>query len=153
MMDFLASPGRLITFEGVEGSGKSTLIDRLDRGLRASGVHARLVREPGATALGEAIRERVLDPAQGPVDGWAELFLMLAARAQLVRELIEPALAAGDVILCDRYMDASVAYQGAGRGNRGTWRRDDIAVDEQLLAGVDACGPGAHSVGRAQLAQ
>lgn len=109
--------GAFITFEGVEGSGKSTLLRRLAEALESAGRSVDVLREPGGTALGERIRQVVLDAqAPAPVQPWAELFLMLAARAQLVRERVQPALESGHVVLCDRYMDASVAYQGGGRG-------------------------------------
>ena len=111
------SRGLLITFEGVEGCGKSTLMRRLTEGLLAAGHRVETMREPGGTALGERIRSVVLGGDEGePVEAWSELFLMLASRAQLVRERVEPCLAEGRIILCDRYMDASVAYQGGGRG-------------------------------------
>jgi dTMP kinase len=106
-----------ITFEGVEGSGKSTLQRRLAEALTACGHAVLCVREPGGTAVGERIRDVVLDAAEhGRVEAWTELFLMLAARAQIVRERIVPALESDQIVLCDRYMDASVAYQGGGRG-------------------------------------
>lgn len=108
--------GFLLTLEGVEGAGKSTLADQLEAWLRATGEEVVRTREPGGSSLGEGVRALVLDPAHGEISPWAELFLMLAARAQLVHELVAPALARGAVVLCDRYMDASVAYQGAGRG-------------------------------------
>lgn len=108
--------GAFLTFEGVEGSGKSTLIARLATGLEAAGRAVIRAREPGTTRLGESIRALVLDPTHVAMEPWAELFLMLAARAQLVREVVAPALARGEIVLCDRYADASVAYQGAGRG-------------------------------------
>lgn len=110
--------GLLITLEGVEGAGKSTLADGLGARLRSAGHDVVRRREPGGTSLGEAIRSVVLDPAHAGdrgVSPWAELFLMLAARAQLVHEVIEPALAQGQTVLCDRFLDASTAYQGAGR--------------------------------------
>jgi dTMP kinase len=110
--------GLLITLEGVEGAGKSTLADALAERLRAAGHSVVRRREPGGTPLGEAIRAAVLDPAHGAGHGvspWAELFLMLAARAQLVHEVVEPALARGETVLLDRFADASTAYQGAGR--------------------------------------
>jgi dTMP kinase len=108
--------GLFITFEGVEGSGKSTLMSRLATGLEAAGHTVTRAREPGTTQLGDSVRALVLDPAHAATDPWAELFLMLAARAQLVRELVKPTLDRGGIVLCDRYGDASVAYQGAGRG-------------------------------------
>lgn len=112
----MAERGLFVTLEGVEGAGKSTLADALEARLRAAGHDVLRCREPGGTSLGEAVRAVVLDPAHGDVSPWAELFLMLAARAQVVRELVEPALADGRTLLCDRFMDASTAYQGAGRG-------------------------------------
>lgn len=112
----MAERGIFLTLEGVEGAGKSTLADALDARLRESGHDVLRCREPGGTSLGEAVRGVVLDPAHGDVSPWAEVFLMLAARAQLVRERIEPALIAGRTVLCDRFMDASTAYQGSGRG-------------------------------------
>ncbi len=108
--------GLFVTFEGVEGSGKSTLLSTLAAGLAQAGRRVIQTREPGGSALGEAVRQLVLSPEHGPVAPWSELFLMLAARAQLVEQIVRPALAAGEIVLCDRYADASVAYQGAGRG-------------------------------------
>jgi dTMP kinase len=108
--------GRFITLEGGEGAGKSTLLAALRAHLEGRGVDLVLSREPGGTALGEAIRSIVLDPAQRGLCAESELFLMFAARAQLVREVIAPALDAGRWVLCDRYVDASYAYQGGGRG-------------------------------------
>jgi dTMP kinase len=110
------SRGILVSLEGVEGAGKSTLADELERRFVERGREVLRRREPGGTSLGEAVRAVVLDPAHGEVSPWSELFLMLAARAQLVQEVVEPALAAGKVVLLDRFADASTAYQGAGRG-------------------------------------
>lgn len=107
--------GLLISFEGVDGSGKSTQLARLAERLRAAGHEPLLVREPGGTALGERIREILLDPATGDIDPAAEALLYAASRAELVASTIEPALAAGRVVLVDRYVDSSLAYQGAGR--------------------------------------
>jgi dTMP kinase len=104
-----------ITFEGIEGSGKSTLRAAIDAALRAQGHRTLLVREPGGTPASEAIRAIVLDPAL-PVSAMTEALLMNAARAELVAEVIRPALERGDVVLCDRYVHSSVAYQGYGRG-------------------------------------
>jgi dTMP kinase len=108
--------GRFITLEGGEGAGKSTLLAGLHDYLAQRGVELLQVREPGGTALGEAIRSIVLDPAHPDISAESELLLMFAARAQLVRERILPALDAGQWVLCDRYVDASYAYQGGGRG-------------------------------------
>ncbi len=107
--------GLLISFEGVDGSGKSTQLARLADRLRAVGHEPILVREPGGTALGERIREILLDPATGDIDPAAEALLYAASRAELVATTIEPALADGRVVLVDRYVDSSLAYQGAGR--------------------------------------
>ena len=109
-------PGRFITLEGGEGAGKSTLLAGLRDHLQQQGVDLLQVREPGGTGLGEAIRSIVLDPAHLDISAESELLLMFAARAQLVRERILPALDAGQWVLCDRYVDASYAYQGGGRG-------------------------------------
>lgn len=104
-----------ITFEGGEGSGKSTQIARLQARLSARGAAPLVTREPGGTPLAEGIRALLLDPAQrpGPV---AEALLMVAARADLVSGVIRPTLAAGRIVLCDRYGDSTLAYQGGGRG-------------------------------------
>ena len=107
--------GLLISFEGVDGSGKSTQLARLADRLRAVGHEPILVREPGGTALGERIREILLDPATGDIDPAAEALLYAASRAELVASTIEPAIADGRVVLVDRYVDSSLAYQGAGR--------------------------------------
>jgi dTMP kinase len=108
-------PGLFVTFEGGEGTGKSTQIVRLAGRLRARGIEPVITREPGGTPLAEGIRALLLDVgrAPGPI---AEAFLMEAARADLVAHVIRPALAAGRVVLCDRYDDSTLAYQGAGRG-------------------------------------
>ncbi|HMM66789.1 MAG TPA: dTMP kinase [Dokdonella sp.] len=108
--------GRLITLEGGEGAGKSTVLEALRLHIESLGIALRTTREPGGTALGEAIRSIVLDRGFGEVCAESELLLMFAARAQLVRELIQPALARGEWVLADRFTDASFAYQGAGRG-------------------------------------
>jgi dTMP kinase len=108
-------PGLFISFEGGEGSGKSTQVERLAARLRARGSEPVVTREPGGTPLAEGIRALLLDPQRspGPI---AEAFLMEAARADLVERVIRPALAAGRIVLCDRYDDSTLAYQGAGRG-------------------------------------
>ena len=112
----LGGPGLLVTFEGPEGSGKSTLISSLAAHLRARGVEPLLTREPGGTAIGERLRGVLLDPASEGMAAETELLLMVASRAQLAREVIRPALADGRLVLCDRFADAWVAYQGFGRG-------------------------------------
>ena len=107
--------GKLITLEGGEGAGKSTVIAALAARLRERGMALRQAREPGGTVVGEAIRGVLLDPSLHGLCAPSELLLMFAARAQLVREVIEPALARGEWVLCDRFTDASYAYQGGGR--------------------------------------
>lgn len=108
--------GRLITFEGNEGTGKSTQVSLLAARLQSMGCPVRTLREPGGTAIGEEIRHTlkhsVNNAAMTPE---AELLLMNASRAQLVREVIRPALDAGELLLCDRFYDSTVAYQGYGR--------------------------------------
>ncbi len=110
-----AQRGILITFEGPEGSGKTTLIRSLADHMGQRGEQPVLIREPGGTAIGERIRNILLDMASGDMCAETELLLMVASRAQLVREKIRPALDAGLTLLCDRFADASVAYQGFGR--------------------------------------
>ena len=107
--------GLFVTFEGGEGSGKSTQLARLAARLRARGIEPLVTREPGGTPLAEGIRDLLLDPARRP-GAISEALLMEAARADLVAGLVRPALAAGRVVLCDRYDDSTLAYQGAGRG-------------------------------------
>jgi dTMP kinase len=108
-------PGLFVTFEGGEGSGKSTQVAALAARLRAHDVDPLVTREPGGTPLAEGIRALLLDPERRPVP-LAEAFLMQASRAQMVETLLRPALAQGRVVLCDRYGDSTLAYQGAGRG-------------------------------------
>ncbi len=108
--------GRLVTLEGGEGAGKSTLVAGLREHFVQRGLDVLYTREPGGTPAGEAIRELVLDPAHRGIGAETELLLMFAARAQLVRDVLRPALEAGRWVLCDRFTDASYAYQGGGRG-------------------------------------
>ena len=109
-------PGIFISFEGSEGCGKSTQIELLARQLRAIGYRVRTLREPGGTPIGEEIRHTLKHSQNNAaMTAEAELLLMNASRAQLVREVIRPALAAGNVVLCDRFYDSTTAYQGYGR--------------------------------------
>ncbi|SDX12150.1 dTMP kinase [Marinobacter mobilis] len=108
--------GRFITFEGAEGVGKSTQIALAAETLRATGVDVVVTREPGGTPMAEAIRELLLTPRDEPVNEITELLLMFAARAQHLHGHILPALERGCWVLCDRFTDATFAYQGAGRG-------------------------------------
>ena len=107
--------GIFITFEGTEGCGKSTHIKKLATCLKEEGHTVRTLREPGGTESGEEIRE-LLKHGPDNLAPQAELLLMNASRAQLVREIIRPALAAGEVVLCDRFFDSTTVYQGTGRG-------------------------------------
>jgi dTMP kinase len=111
----LAARGVLITFEGVEGSGKSTQAERLAKRLAALDVPCLASREPGGTDIGEAIRSILLDPKNKEMHGLTELFLYLASRNQLVRDRVMPALREGKVVILDRFGDSSMAYQAHGR--------------------------------------
>jgi dTMP kinase len=118
--------GLFVTFEGGEGSGKSTQMARLEERLRRSGFDPLLVREPGGTKLAESIRGLLLDPG-APVGAVTEALLMVAARSDLVANRLRPALESGRIVLCDRYTDSTLAYQGGGRGLDGgmlaSWNR------------------------------
>jgi dTMP kinase len=105
--------GRFITFEGIDGSGKSTHIEAVAALMRAEGRVVQLTREPGGTPLAERLREVLL---HAPMDPLTEALLVFAARRDHVQQVIEPALARGEVVLCDRFTDATFAYQGSGRG-------------------------------------
>ena len=107
---------RFISFEGIDGCGKSTLMEHLSRWLSDAGIVHLRTREPGGSRLGEKIRELLLDPANKRMDQRTEVLLYTASRAQLVRESILPALERGEWVLTDRYVDATLAYQGFGRG-------------------------------------
>ncbi len=107
--------GFFITLEGVDGCGKSTQAQRLQKYLIKKGIAVVSTREPGGTMLAEAIRCLLLEPCYSPVEAWAEVFLYAAARVQHVAQRILPALEAGKTVICDRYMDSSIAYQGYGR--------------------------------------
>src|SRR5437588_5237872 len=109
------SPGRLITIEGIDGAGKTTLAQGLEGELGSRGIEARLLREPGGVRAAERIRDLVKDPALH-IGGAAEALLYAAARAQLVEEAVRPLLEDGTWVLLDRFVDSSLAYQGAGRG-------------------------------------
>lgn len=108
------SRGLFVTFEGPEGSGKTTQVARLAVRLKNAGYRVTAVREPGGTPAGERIREVLLDPHGPALHPETEAFLFCAARSELVAEVIVPGLAGGDVVLCDRYADATLAYQGFG---------------------------------------
>ena len=108
--------GVFVTFEGGDGVGKSTHIRYVANELRLAGREVVCLREPGGTGIGESLRAMVLDPGNGEISSEAELLMYEAARAQLVREVIRPALERGAVVLCDRFSDSTIAYQAYGRG-------------------------------------
>ena len=118
-----------VTFEGLDGSGKSTQAKLLAKALAGEGRDVVATREPGGTELGERVRELLL--AEGEVSDWAEAALFAAARAQLVAEVIAPALERGADVICDRYLDSSLAYQGIARG---------LGLDRVLELNVQAVG-------------
>jgi len=123
--------GKFITIEGGEGAGKSTLMDRLAGWLESNGRRVVSTREPGGTVLAEKIRAILLDDQHGELSSQSELLLVFASRAQHLEELIRPALARGDTVLCDRFTDASWAYQGGGRQMPDEW----IAALEEMVHG------------------
>ncbi len=149
--------GKLISLEGGEGAGKSTLLAGLQKHLVGQGVSLVQTREPGGTPLGEAVRAIVLDPAHRGMSAEAELLLMFASRAQLVRECIEPALASGQWVLCDRFTDASYAYQGGGRGVPQDrialleqWATEGLVPDLTLLLDLPVATGRARAAGRGE---
>jgi dTMP kinase len=115
------SAGRFITLEGIEGAGKSTVAQVVTDWLAARGIAARLTREPGGTPLAERVRKIVLDRGPEAVSPQAETLLMFAARSIHVENLIRPTLARGEWVICDRFTDATRAYQGYGRGLDQAW--------------------------------
>jgi dTMP kinase len=133
--------GRFITFEGIDGSGKSTQLTATASALRASGIDVLETREPGGTALGESLRTILLGRTMSPL---TETLLMFAARAEHVDEVIIPALGTGHWVLCDRFTDASYAYQSGGRGipaewiaNLETWAHPTLQPDLTVVIDLD----------------
>jgi dTMP kinase len=107
--------GKFITFEGLDGCGKSTQLEKLAKKLKAQGLSVVVTREPGGTPTGERIRQLLLDTRTSALTPLAELALMFASRAQHIKEVIQPGLAEGRIVLCDRFTDSTEAYQGGGR--------------------------------------
>lgn len=127
----LDGEGYFISFEGLDGCGKSTQLRLLAKDLRAQGYEVVATREPGGTAIGEAVRDLLLDPLRREMAPRAEALLYAAARAQLVSQVIRPALERGAVVLSDRYVDSSIAYQGFGR---------ELGLDDVITLSVWATG-------------
>ena len=145
--------GRFITFEGLDGCGKTTQVEKLATVLRDEGIDVLTTREPGGTEIGERIRSVLLDSCTAGLDPWAEMALMFASRAQQIAQVIAPALNDGRWVLCDRYTDSTEAYQGGGRQlgsdsvlqvhqvlGRGLWPDLTILMDSDV----------SHSVKRAR---
>jgi dTMP kinase len=132
--------GKFISVEGVEGAGKSTQIAFIESFLKQAGKNVVITREPGGTELGEQIRSLLLTPREAEMTHTAELLLMFAARAEHVETVIRPALERGDWVLCDRFLDATYAYQGGGRGiaaerikSLADWTLQGLETDMTLL--------------------
>jgi dTMP kinase len=145
-----ARRGKFITFEGLDGCGKSTQLEKLACVLREEGIDVLSTREPGGTLIGERIRAVLLDSRTAALDPYAEMALMFASRAQQIAELILPALEVGKWVLCDRFTDSTEAYQGGGRqlGSesvlrlhevlcRGVWPDLTILMDSEVAHSVD----------------
>ncbi|WNO10930.1 dTMP kinase [Teredinibacter sp. KSP-S5-2] len=136
--------GKFITVEGTEGVGKSTNIDFIKSKIEARGIPLLITREPGGTPLAEEIREMLLQKREEPFDAKAELLMIFAARAQHLNTVIKPALARGQWVLCDRFTDATYAYQGAGRGLSKSFILEleqsvqgDLRPDKTFLLDID----------------
>jgi dTMP kinase len=136
--------GRFVTFEGIEGTGKTTQLERLAARLRGGGVDVFVTREPGGTALGRELRAVLLRPTGTAIAPLAELLLYVADRAQHLEQIVLPALQRGAIVLCDRYTDATLAYQGYGRELGLDWIRRlharaplDLLPDRTILLELD----------------
>ena len=136
--------GLFVTFEGIDGCGKTTQIELLSSDLKAEGIPYILIREPGGTLIGEKIRTILLDKANTGMDERTELLLYEAARAQIVKEKIIPELEAGKVVICDRFFDSTIAYQGYARGLKlqdvdflNSWSAYGIKPDITFLLDLD----------------
>jgi dTMP kinase len=137
-------PGILIAFEGVEGAGKGTQIERARQHVKGKGLAVVTTREPGGTVFGDRLREIILDPATGKIDPRAEALVFAATRAHLVANVIRPALDEGKVVIIDRYVDSSVAYQGFGRAlgeqdvlTLNAWATQGLFPDLVILLHLD----------------
>lgn len=142
--DFGPRSGLLIAFEGGDGAGKSTQAAELAAALESRGFSVLRTREPGGTPIGEKLRSLVLDHGHGHIDARTEALIFAASRAAHASQVIRPALARGEIVLTDRYIDSSVAYQGAGRGlgaaavqNLNDWATDGLQPDLTVLLDVD----------------
>jgi dTMP kinase len=140
----LAPPAKFISFEGIDGCGKSTLMEQLSNWLSGAGIPWIKTREPGGTPIGEKIREILLDPAFLEMSGRAEVLLYSASRAQLADQIIVPAINGGTWVLTDRFVDATFAYQGFGRGfdleslrTIQEWTTKDLWPDRTILLDCD----------------
>jgi dTMP kinase len=140
----IQSPGLFIAFEGGDGAGKSTQAARLSDALESRGLSVLRTREPGGTPIGEKLRSLVLDHGHGTIDARTEALMFAAARAAHAAQVIRPALAEGTVVITDRYVDSSVAYQGAGRGlgaegvlTLNEWATEGLRPDLTVLLDVD----------------
>jgi dTMP kinase len=154
--------GSFITFEGGDGTGKSTQLTLFLEYLRGKGIEYVFTREPGGTAIGERVRAILLDPACGEMEDMTEALLYAAARAQLAREVIRPALDAGTLVVCDRWVDSSIVYQGAAKAmidissdpetavrTINAYATDGLAPDVTILLDLDP----SEALGRAQGAE
>lgn len=137
-------PGLFIAFEGGDGAGKSTQAAKLAKALESGGFTVLRTREPGGTAIGEKLRSLVLDHGHGHIDAHTEALIFAASRAAHASQVIRPALERGEIVLTDRYIDSSVAYQGAGRGlgteavrDINAWATSDLQPDLTVLLDVE----------------
>jgi dTMP kinase len=153
MISHMSRCGKFITFEGLDGTGKSTQLRKLASALRAAGLKVVETREPGGTPTGEKIRRVLLDSSTDGLSPWTEMALMFASRAQHIAEVIQPALEQGSIVLCDRFTDSTEAYQGSGRrlGSESVLELHrvlcgDLQPDLTILLDSDA----ASSLGRAR---
>ncbi|WP_421084683.1 dTMP kinase [Rothia nasimurium] len=150
-------PGTFIVFEGGDGSGKTTQIKLLADALTADGHSVLITREPGGTDIGEKLRALVLDHGNGEIDPHTEALIFAASRAAHAHQKIRPALEAGHIVLCDRYIDSSAAYQGAGRGlgidnvvNLSRWATSNLLPDTTILLDVPLAEGRARTGSRGQ---